>query len=310
MSLSACKALVDSRGREMVQHGTLAFPIACYHDDLSRLEVPWHWHEEWEAAVITQGSALVSTGAKKYTLHAGEGFFVNSGVLHGCWNLGLEQCRFHSVVFHPRLVGGSTDSVFYQNYVFPLQGSQALESLCLKPQEAWQRGALDAVEHAWQACVQEENGFELAVRSALSQLIWQIREHMPAQQSPVQEKARRDGERIKAMLGYIDEHLDQPVSTETIARSASISASECLRCFHTTIGITPIQYVRSRRLQQAVQLLTVTQERISDIAAQCGFQDLSYFTKTFRETMGCTPTEYRAAARQAKNDPNGKSGMP
>lgn len=293
MGISQCRALVALGGRELVQHGTLAFPIACYHDDLSQLEVPWHWHEEWEAVVVEQGSALVSAGGSKYTIHAGEGFFVNSGILHGCWNAPGPACRFHSVVFHPRLVGGSTDSVYYQNYVFPLQNNPALESLHLKREPAWQTRALDAVETAWQACAGEEDGCELAVRAALTELVWLVKSHMPASQADAGGKALRDGERIKQMLSFIEAHLCEPLNTSLIAQSAAVSPSECLRCFHACIGTTPIQYVRQRRLQTAVRLLASTRESISEIAAQCGFQDLSYFTKTFREAMGCTPTAYR-----------------
>ena len=44
MALSACNTETDSAGRELTVHGTAAFPIACYHDDLEAAPVPWHWH--------------------------------------------------------------------------------------------------------------------------------------------------------------------------------------------------------------------------------------------------------------------------
>ena len=46
--------------------------------------------------------------------------FINAGVLHADWPLAAGRCRLHSVVFHPRLVGGSPDSVFWQKYLQPL----------------------------------------------------------------------------------------------------------------------------------------------------------------------------------------------
>ena len=42
MALSLCATVINERGRELVQHGQPAFPIACYHDDLERDPVPWH----------------------------------------------------------------------------------------------------------------------------------------------------------------------------------------------------------------------------------------------------------------------------
>ncbi|MGM9640617.1 MAG: helix-turn-helix transcriptional regulator [Faecousia sp.] len=117
--------------------------------------------------------------------------------------------------------------------------------------------------------------------------------NLPATSRHPSEKAMRDGERIKRMLQFIHEYFGDELNTTNIAKSACISESECLRCFRGTIGTTPIQYVRQYRLQQVCQLLTSTQEKIADIAARCGFQDISYFTRIFRETRGMVPPEYR-----------------
>ena len=293
MALSECNTATDQSGRELVEHGTTAFPVACYHDDFRVMDVPWHWHEELEAVLITAGSCLVAAGNQKMLLHCGEGFFINSGILHGCWDVESTGCRFHSIVFHPRLVGGSLDSVFHQSFVQPLTGHPALEIIRLTPSIPWQKDALDAIEAAWQNCTREPPGFVFRVRSALSELIYQLCCHLPSPRQKSGEKALRDAERIKAMLSCIHDHYPEELSTKRIAASASVSESECLRCFHTTIGTTPIQYLKQYRIQQAAKLLLESQEKVADIAAGCGFQDMSYFTKSFREEKGCTPTQYR-----------------
>lgn len=293
MALSTCNVIVDGQGRELVQHGTAAFPIACYHDVLDKDGVPWHWHEELEAAIITDGTALVAAGTQKYTIGPGDGFLINSGVLHGCWDVDSSGCRFHSLVFHPRLVGGSLDSVFYQKYVLPLCENQFLNSMRLSYRIPWQQQALTAIEKAWQDCTTQPQGFEFSVRTSLSELICLIHGNLPAVSHQPGSKMLRNGERIKKMLQYIHSHYANELTVGRIAQSASVSESECLRCFRATIGTTPIQYVKQYRIQKAAQLLSVTHDRVSDIAAQCGFQDLSYFTKSFRELKGCVPSEYR-----------------
>ena len=120
MALSACNTETDSAGRELTVHGTAAFPIACYHDDLEAAPVPWHWHEELELLIASEGGVLAAAAGEKYTLAEGDGLFINAGVLHADWPLAVGRCRLHSVVFHPRLVGGSPDSVFWQKYLQPL----------------------------------------------------------------------------------------------------------------------------------------------------------------------------------------------
>ena len=90
------------------------------------------------------------------------------------------------------------------------------------------------------------------------------------------------------------------LTVEQIAASASISPSECLRCFHDMIGTTPNQYLRDQRAQRAAELLCGTGLRVTEIAMQCGFQDASYFARAFRQVYGCGPTEYRRKARREK----------
>ena len=95
------------------------------------------------------------------------------------------------------------------------------------------------------------------------------------------------------MLQYIQDHCEEEITVSGIAKSAAVSTSECLRCFHSTIGATPIQYVLQYRIQMAAGLLTETDRKIADIGMQCGFQDLSYFARMFRRLKGYTPSEYR-----------------
>ena len=296
MALYECNTIVDADGQELLEHGTTAFPIACYEDDFSVCDVPWHWHREWEAVLIVRGSCLVAAGNHKTELHAGEGFFIHSEALHGCWDVNDSGCIFHSMVFHPRLVGGGLDSIFYQQYIHPLLAHASPELIVLKPDIPWQKQALEAMEAAWQHCVQETPGHHFQVRNRLSELIWLLHSHLSPAAASVNSKHLRDAQRIKAMLSFIHAHYCDELNSAAIAASASISESECLRCFHTTIGTTPIQYLKLYRLQQAARLLTESHQKISDIAAGCGFQDMSYFTRAFREVMGCVPSEYRQNA--------------
>lgn len=303
MAISGCNTTVNREKRELVQHGTAAFPVACYQDDLRRDEVPWHWHEELEAGVIAKGQIRLAAGGQSRVIGAGQGFFVNSQVLHGCWEEAPSDGVIHSLVFHPRLVGGSIDSVFFQSYVQPLAENAALEAVIFTPETPWHRAALEQISRAWDACAREPAGYEFRVRDALSELVLLLQSNAPAAQRQPGAKALRDGGRIKQMLEYVHAHFAEDLDTACIARAAAISESECLRCFRATIGTTPIQYVRQYRVQAAARRLAAGDEKIALVAAGCGFSDVSYFTKTFREMKGCTPAEYRKRAVQAAKEP-------
>ncbi len=145
----------------------------------------------------------------------------------------------------------------------------------------------------WQCCASEEDGFEFEMREQLSRFIWLLFENFHSSEKKPSQKVLRDGERTKIMLQYIQEHYGEEISLRQIAESAHICESECLRCFRKMIGRTPIQYVKHLRVQKAAELLFATDWKISEIGMKCGFQEMSYFAKAFRELKGCTPHEFR-----------------
>lgn len=291
MALFPCNAVIDEHGHESNFHET-AFPMGCYHDDLMVDPVLWHWHDELEAVVVEKGTCTFTVDSEKYTLKKGDGIFINADFLHSATEEDAE-CRLHSITFHPRLVGGSLDSVFWHKYLQPMLTDTSFSCISLNQSVNWQRKALDAIESTWQISVAETPGYEFQVRNFLSQLIWLVVSHHPLVQSAPSEKSLRDGERIKLMLQFIHDHYSEEIDTCQIAGTAMISGSECLRCFRSTIGTTPIKYVKQYRILQAAKLLTSTTQKIIDIGTMCGFQEMSYFAKSFREQMGCTPSEYR-----------------
>lgn len=308
MAASECRVATNAQGRELAEHGSALFPVACYADDLTTEEVAWHWHDELEVLVMLEGRTAVAAGGRRFELKAGEGAFINGGVLHGMRNAGSGPCRFHSLVFHPRLVGGGVDSIFWHKYLQPLLTDTALECVAFGPETPWQVQAMQAIEAAWQACAGEAPGYEFAVRAGLSQVVGLLVSRRASRPAAVPEKTRRDGERIKRMLRYIQENYAAALTAREIAASAALSVSECLRCFHSTIGVTPIRYLRQFRIQKAAELLADTPLEIGQIAARCGFQEMSYFARAFRAEKGCTPSDYRM--RQRGGQPERKSDRP
>lgn len=295
--MSQCISKIDKTGLELIEHGITSFPIACYHTDLQSKSVDWHWHEELELIVVSEGSAIIAVDGEKYILNEGNGLFINTGVLHGGWIYESPTCRFHSIVFHPRLVGGSSNSIFWRKYLNPILNNTSFKGLFLDCSIQWQKDLLCSIDEAWFLCINEEEGYEFEVRNVLSKIIYLMSKNLDCIESNTSTKKLRDSYRMKNMLKYIDEHYSDNITINEIAESVSLSVSECLRCFHSTIGTTPIQYLKSFRIKKAAELLTNTDMKIVDIGIICGFQDMSYFAKTFRNIYGCTPSKYRVIAR-------------
>ena len=168
---------VNVNGREKNIHSTRLLPVAVYDYDVVERPVPWHWHEELELFHLLSGSIVCMIGTSQFRLTSGEAYFVNTEVLHGAWSDTSASCRFHSIVFHPRLIGGDTTSVFWQKYLHPLQLNQSLPFMVFQPVEGWQRQVILQMEQAWELICQQEDGYEFRVRNHLSDIFLQIWKH-------------------------------------------------------------------------------------------------------------------------------------
>ncbi len=299
MIVHDCGMQIDAANKELLERGTPEFPIACYQDLLTSEGILWHWHEELEAAVLTQGSAVLVVGEREYTLRANTGFFINSERLHMIRNASDQPCVIHSIVFHERLVGGADPGIIRRKYVTPIINHAALDTVFFSADKPWQRQAIADIHSAWESCLHEAEGYEILTRNALTDLMFLLTGHQNeiAPLSPATTRETRQAERMRKMLRYIHQNIEQNIGVSDIAESAGISKSECLRCFHDFVHSTPNQYLQTLRLSKAVTLLSSTDQKIADIGKAVGFQDISYFNRVFRKAKGCTPGQWRTKNR-------------
>lgn len=100
-------------------------------------------------------------------------------------------------------------------------------------------------------------------------------------------------ESIKEALEYIDAHLDEPMTFESLAMQYHFSPYYFHRMFSIIVGKTIAAHIRDRRLMRACIQLAGTNKSVIDIGTECGFNSAQSFSRVFRNTYGCTPSEYR-----------------
>ena len=301
MAIETVNCRVNAQQRELGDHGSAGFPIACYEMYADRDFVPLHWHEEMEFNLVVSGRMRFSTEQGYLELRRGEAMFVNSNVLHGaCETFDEEGFCIRTVVFYPRLVGAEMNSVFWQKFISPIQDSSSLKFLCFNPGIPWQREVIDNINRAWEHCRDEEYAYELRVRGALSEIMAQLCAHCPADHVKASARELRRAERARQMVSFIHTHFAEQIAAADIAAAAAISESESVRCFRGMFGMPPTQYLKKYRIMRAAELLQRTNKTAAEISGLCGFQDQSYFTRSFREEMARTPAEYRNATGNQK----------
>jgi AraC family transcriptional regulator len=89
-------------------------------------------------------------------------------------------------------------------------------------------------------------------------------------------------EQIQRAVDYIEEHLKDDLATESIARVAGFSMWHFQTVFSASVGDSLKEYIRKRRLTQALAALAISENRILDIALEAGFESQEAFSRAFK----------------------------
>jgi AraC-like DNA-binding protein len=92
----------------------------------------------------------------------------------------------------------------------------------------------------------------------------------------------------------MDRSFVEPLDVPTLARIAHVSPAHFSRLFRSTFGETPHRYLQRRRVERAMFLLRESEQSVTDICMAVGFASLGTFSRTFRDIVGCAPSQYRA----------------
>ena len=294
MGLQTCGLNRSHTQKELQPHGTIEFPCAAYasrHTDAPGDTIPWHWHEELEVIFVDAGTLKLQIPGGEYLLQEGSLVVLNSNVLHSL--SGHPAGALRSMVFSPFLITGGADTVFYKNYVRAL--------LACPDFSVWQAEPGPDVKRfsaAFSAMETDAFAYEFTVRENLSQLLLHCYAQLLPRLSAQKPAKSADTVRIEQMLQYMQASYAEPITLADIAQAARLSERECLRCFHRTIGDSPVQYLLKYRLMQGAALLRASPAAsIAEVSAACGFDSPSYFSKQFRRFYQRPPREYRTAGQ-------------
>ncbi|HOW24076.1 MAG TPA: AraC family transcriptional regulator [Bacteroidales bacterium] len=112
------------------------------------------------------------------------------------------------------------------------------------------------------------------------------------------EKSHYNSRRIEKVMNYTHQNFHRPVSLAEVARLTSMTETAFSRFFKLRTGMTFIDSLTEIRLGHASRLLIETTQTISEIAYDCGFNNISNFNRIFKKKKGCTPKELRESYDQ------------
>jgi len=110
----------------------------------------------------------------------------------------------------------------------------------------------------------------------------------------VSREAEELNRRLLRARDLMDRAYAEPLDVRSVAAAAYLSEAHFTRSFRAAFGETPHRYLQRRRVERAMFLLRDTERSVTDICFDVGFTSLGTFSRTFRDIVGESPTDYRA----------------
>lgn len=274
--------------REAKRRGTLDFPVEFHHVSPNHLQhnMSLHWHIEFELIRVLEGNLLLTIDEQEQLIPQNSVIFIPAGALHS--GAPTPDCVYECIVFDVNMLMNKSDAC--------CKLIKKIIDLELEPQTIFFETYNDIHKIAWNlfdSLASKPYGYELVVHGALYQFFGAIISQGYFSNSPTQ--SSRDMKRImqlKQALEYIEASYSTTVSLQDISDSVQMSPKYFCRFFQEMTHRTPIEYLNNYRIERACYLLLTTNQTITEIAYNTGFNDLSYFIKTFKKYKGTTPKQY------------------
>lgn len=291
--------------REQTNHGNAMFPCAVYQIDSNKdyeERIYCHWHDEIEILLVLDGQAVLKINEISYRLKKGMTAFIPSNCLHMAVGEPGIAFDFAAVVFHPDFLKSITNDKV-QQYIDSILEWKLSMPFVWTTQESEDnlnesipipglRTILLEISKLYQ---NKPAAYELLIKTRLYEVCYLL--YTNAYQYQEKETKQTDYriEQAKDMMLYLHEQYDSQVTLSEMATQFHISKGHLCRFFKEMTNMSPIDYLNFYRINQSAQLLLTTTEEVGEIALCTGFNNISYFNRTFRKHMHMTPSEYRSS---------------
>lgn len=239
-----------------------------------------NWHENIELLAVTEGEGKVRVNEDTFPVQEGDVAVISTNQIHDIYS--KTSMRYTCLIIDR--------SFFLQNYV---------DSNLLRFTSRIRDARLFALMKSFEQTYSADDSAPyrtLTLRSdALQILLLLCRDYSVSE--PLQKTDKKIYATIKKVIGQIRAESNTSLSLDKIAKAEGWNKCYLAREFHRYTGQSMIAFLNTVRCEQAKKMLAASETSIGEVGRQCGFNDQTYFTRTFRAHTGKTPGEYRKAHR-------------
>ena len=276
--------------KENKPHGTKDDPFSIYHIANAKrsFQIPIHWHDEFEIIYVKSGFLTVSISGENYIGKPGDAFVVSPGNLHFMGSQ-TGNVDYFTFLFPLKYISFRTDDILDDKLLEPLNSGHLIISPEIEDTVKEQCEQLVEIYGAKKEESQSKITAQIKTKIILLQFILELWKKGFIVENDTSGKNTVETE----MVSYIQQNFTGKILLKEFGEQFHLSEKYISRYFKEHFHITISQYVTYLRLEHAKQLLQDTDIPVTEVAMQSGYQNVSYFIRSFKKTYGMSPLKYR-----------------
>ena len=269
---------------------TREFPFyigRCEHSSEDFSEDMYHLRSFWKIVYVIEGKGDYLIDGNRYPIHPGSMLIVHPASKTTFTVSEDSPLKIYNILFLPEFIRDELAKLqdnfnFFSIFTQAVSGSNPLYVF---DSERKLEPLIHRMEHEYETM---PDNAAVLLEMLLTDLLIQLSRHAKKQNRQYNREAV-----IAGILHLIEEHFNMPLSLDELGSELGMAKSRLCLIFKESQGITIMDALAERRLQEAEKLLKESNLPILQVCYQCGFQDVSAFYRRFQKRNGCTPLQYR-----------------
>ncbi len=262
------------------------------NNEISQCVSP-HIHTAVEILVMCRGQYMVSNGKEEHIVSPGDAVMFRFNELHRISSL-TNDGRYHVIKFSPSFVMELAGTQLGPNHMLSLSLRQG-DVTIIKKDECDKIGLTSVVERMAHELEHNDSFSDLGIKVGVAQVLLLMLRYISEIDSSVHDLQYdlQFAQRIYETVAFIEQNYPRDITVEACADRANVSYSYFSRKFKAITGKSFKQYLTDVRLDHAEKELCSTDNPITQVATNCGFNSMAYFSAVYKKRSGMTPSEAR-----------------
>lgn len=272
--------------KELTPHGAPEFPLFVHENIFiyNNGAFPPHWHDEFEILYLEKGRARFDVDGEYFVLVDNEFLFVNCGSIHS--GKELVKSIGYAIVFDLRFLSSEGPDIIKCRYFTPLKEGRFFVPNLIKDNEL--REDICKIIEVFKI---KPFGYELQIKALLFNIFTRLFRYYVKPRTNWVINSKLD--KIKGVLEYVNLNYHRHFTLEELAEIGGISKFYLCRIFKEVLYMSPLEYINKVKVEKAGEFLRNTEMSITEVALECGFENISYFIRIFKKYMQVTPLKYK-----------------